>query len=151
MAIPLPALNSAFGQGHHGRACPEVTFYYDIVCPYAYLASMQLPALAERVGAQIDWRPILLGGVLQAIGSAPGEGPAVRQAMIQKDIARWAEYLRVPLHVPREHPRRTVEAMRLLCWTLPVARPVLSAALYRAYWVEGKDISDVDVLVTIAE
>ncbi len=149
--IPLPAINSSFGHGHHDQAGPEVLFYYDIVCPYAYLASTQLPALAERVGAVIDWRPVLLGGVLQALGSNPSNAAPARLAMTGLDIQRWAEHLGVPLRMPPEHPRRTVEAMRLLCWTPPVARRALTQALYRAYWVEGRDISSVAVLGEIAE
>lgn len=149
--IPLPALNSSFGHGHHDRACPEVTFYYDIVCPYAYLASTQLPALAERTGSVIDWRPILLGGVLQTLGSAPNSGPPARLAMNRLDIDRFAALFQVPLRMPPEHPRRTVEAMRLLCFTPPVARRALSEALFRAYWVDGLDISSPPVLVQIAE
>lgn len=151
MAIPLPALNSSFGHGNYDHAAPEITFYYDIVCPYAYLAAMQLPALAEGLGAQIDWRPILLGGVLGTIGSNPNAAPAPRLHMTRLDIARWAEHLGIELHTPAEHPRRTVEAMRLLCWTPPVARKSLSLALFRAYWVEGRDISSVPVLIEIAQ
>ncbi|MBK8264736.1 MAG: DsbA family protein [Nannocystis sp.] len=48
----------------------ELRFYYDIVCPYAYLASMQVEALAARVGAELQWRPVLLGGLFRA-ASAP--------------------------------------------------------------------------------
>src|SRR5262249_43813243 len=105
----------------------------------------------ERVGAAIDYRPILLGGVLKALKSAPNEGPAARKAMTRLDLARWAEHLGVPLHMPAEHPRRTVEAMRLLCWAPRLSRAALMAALYRAYWVEGRDVSDLAVLGAIAE
>ena len=38
------------------------TFYYDVVCPYAYLASTQIEAMAARAGAEIEWVPVLLGG-----------------------------------------------------------------------------------------
>jgi 2-hydroxychromene-2-carboxylate isomerase len=147
MATPVPAHKSA---GAHVER-PTVTFYYDIVCPYAYLASEQIEALCERVGAAIDWRPILLGGVLKALSSTPNEGTPARQAMIRLDLDRWAEHLQVPLRMPAEHPRRTVDAMRLLCFTPPVARPALTHALYRAYWAEGRDVSSLDVLCDIAE
>ena len=41
-------------------------FYYDIVCPYAYLAAGQIEGLAARTGATIEWCPVLLGGLLKA-------------------------------------------------------------------------------------
>ena len=150
MRIPLPALNASMGRGHYDRAQPEVKFYFDFVCPYAYLASLQLPALCERMDAFIEYRPILLGGVLKALGSEPNAGPQVKTAMTRRDLQRWAEYLQVPLSMPAEHPRRTVEALRLLCWAPRAAWPDLVKVLYRAYWVEGLDITSHQVLAQLA-
>ncbi|HRI53905.1 MAG TPA: 2-hydroxychromene-2-carboxylate isomerase, partial [Pseudomonadota bacterium] len=151
MRIPLPAINTAFGSGQKGRVVPEVRFYFDIVCPYAYLASQLLPPLCARLGAHIDYRPILLGGVLKALGSEPSGASAARQASTRLDLLRWAEHLEVPLRFPASHPQRTVSAMRLLCWAPGEARPELAAALYRAYWVEGRDLNDPAELGAIAQ
>lgn len=150
MRIPLPAINTAFGSGQKGRIVPEVGFYFDIVCPYAYLAAQQLPALCARMGAHLDYRPILLGGVLKALGSEPSAGSPARQASTRLDLLRWAEHLGVPLRFPAAHPRRTVAAMRLVCWAPGEARAELVAALYRAYWVEGRDITVPEELGAIA-
>jgi 2-hydroxychromene-2-carboxylate isomerase len=145
VAVPKHADSSDAGQRP-----PEVRFYFDIVCPYAYLASTQIEDVCARAGARLDYRPILLGGVLKALGSEPMAAPA-RAAMIPVDLRRWSEHLGVPLRFPAEHPRRTVEAMRLLSWAPRLLRAALMAALYRAYWVEGRDVSDLQVLGEIAE
>jgi len=42
---------------------PTLDFWFDYTCPYAYLASTQVEALAGRTGARLVYRPMLLGGV----------------------------------------------------------------------------------------
>ena len=39
----------------------EVIFYYDVVCPFAYMASRYIERLGQKTGANIQWRPVLLG------------------------------------------------------------------------------------------
>ena len=46
----------------------ELSFFYDVVCPYAYLASTRIEALAARCGARVRLRPILLGGLFREVG-----------------------------------------------------------------------------------
>ena len=130
-----------------------LAFYYDISCPYAYLASRQIETLAAHHGATLEWRPILLGGVFKALGS--GDGPmasfAPAKAMVNaQDMIRQAQRWGVPLEVPAGHPQRTVEAMRLIVAAPEALRPALTHALYRAYWVEGRPVSAPETVAQIA-
>ena len=52
----------------------DLYFYYDIVCPYAYLASRRVEAMAERTGATLEWCPVLLGGLLAWAWASWGRG-----------------------------------------------------------------------------
>ena len=55
----------------------QVEFYFDFGSPYSYLAYKALPGIAAAHGAQIVWRPMLLGGVFKATGNhSPAEVPA---------------------------------------------------------------------------
>ncbi len=38
----------------------SLQFFYDYGSPYSYLANSQLPALRERTGCEIVYRPVLL-------------------------------------------------------------------------------------------
>jgi 2-hydroxychromene-2-carboxylate isomerase len=125
------------------------TFYYDIVCPYAYLASTQVEALAARAGAEIVWEPILLGGVFRAIGQSdqPAQAmPPAKVALGQLDLQRYAALYGVPLEMHPRHPLRTVEVMRLLHTVAGAEQVALMHRLYRAHFVERRDISDRAVL-----
>ena len=131
----------------------KITFYYDIVCPYAYIASQRIAAVAKRCGAAVDWQPVLLGGIYRSIEApqVPVESWSVPRAELGRlDLPRQADFHGVPLRFPSGHPRRTVEAMRLLVAAEGADRVALTHALYRAYWVEGADISDRSVLDAIA-
>jgi 2-hydroxychromene-2-carboxylate isomerase len=125
-------------------------FYYDIVCPYAYLASTHVEALARAAGVDVRWKPMLLGGVFRAIG-AP-DAVAMPPAKVQHNLAdmrRWADVLGVPLSLHPRHPRRSVEAMRLLNAVDGAERIRLTHALYRAYFVEHRNIDERQVLRAI--
>jgi 2-hydroxychromene-2-carboxylate isomerase len=125
-------------------------FYYDIVCPYAYLASTKLEELERATGVTAVWKPMLLGGVFRAIG-APDEQvmPLPKAAHNLADMRRWADVMGARLKLHPRHPRRSVEAMRLLHTVDGADRIRLSHALYQAYFVEGRNIDERPVLRAI--
>jgi 2-hydroxychromene-2-carboxylate isomerase len=132
----------------------RVRYYFDVVCPFAYLGSTQIRRICEAAGATLEWRPMLLGGVYRAIG-APDFPSVPRNRILGNaiDTARWARRYGVPLEWSPGHPRRSVEAMRLLCaaeMSGDAARlEALTHALYRAYWADGEDVASRDLLARI--
>lgn len=127
-------------------------FWFDFSCPYAYVASTRVEALAARTGAELDPRPMLLGGVFKARGTAQNLsgtlGPA-KAAHNLNDMRRQAQMAGVPLRMPPAgHPFRTVEALRCL---LAVGAPFMPLAhhFYRAYWAEGRDLGQREVVVAV--
>lgn len=68
----------------------QAVFYFDVGSPTSYLAHRALPKVAMETGAQIVWRPVLLGGIFQATGNkTPMDCPAKAKWMID-DLQRWA-------------------------------------------------------------
>jgi 2-hydroxychromene-2-carboxylate isomerase len=116
-------------------------FYYDVVCPYAYLASTRVEALAARAGQTVEWKPILLGGVFKSIGREDAPLIPEKARLNLLDMHRYARLHGVPLKLHPNHPIRTVSAMRLLHTVDGAERVRLSHALYRMYFVENRDPS----------
>ncbi len=114
-------------------------FWFDYSCPYAYLASTQIDALAARAKATIVYKPMLLGGVFRAVETSQNLFNELSPAKARHnglDMHRWAELFGVPLTMPASHPMRTVEALRatIVCGI----DPKVVAGFYRAYWIDGR-------------
>jgi len=118
-------------------------FWFDYSCPYAYLASTQVEALASRTGARLVYRPMLLGGVFAANGTPQklfATLSAAKAAHNARDLDRWAQLWGVPFAMPSGHPLRTVEALRAT--VASGIDPRVVHAFYRAYWVDGRGPSE---------
>lgn len=128
-------------------------FWFDFSCPYAYLASRCVEALAERTGATLELRPFLLGGVFRALDTPQVLFKTLSPAKARhngRDMFRWADLLDVPLSMPSGHPFRTVTALRAL---LAVGEPFgpLMHRFFHAYWVDGANLGDTSVVSAILE
>jgi 2-hydroxychromene-2-carboxylate isomerase len=119
---------------------PLIDYHFDFSCPYAYLGSLRIEALAAAHGSTLRWRPFLLGGVFRSLGYE-ADTVAAKARHNLADMHRWADHFGATLRMPAAHPMRTVRALRTLIalderhWSLFIA------AVYRRYWVEGADIT----------
>ncbi len=124
-----------------------IDFWFDYTCPYAYLGSTQVEAVARRTGRTLTWKPMLLGGVFKAHATPQRLfetlSPA-KAAHNANDMARWAALYGVPLRMPEGHPFRSVEALRA---TLAAGcDPRVIHGFFHAYWGDNRPISDEAVM-----
>ena len=121
--------------------------FFDYTCPYAYLATTQAPALAKRIGAELVYRPILLGGVFKARGTPQNLSNVLspsKAAHNLADMQRWAKRYDKPLRMPAAHPMRSVEALRA---TLASGiDPDVITRFFAAYWDRNEDIGKPEVI-----
>jgi len=130
----------------------EVEFFFDCASPWTYLAFHNIQQLASREGFTIRWRPILVGGVFNAVNPSvysmwddPGS-PKMRYMV--KDLADCAR--RAGLRIrwrPSVFPVRSMKVMRG-CLVAETQGLLVSYATraFELYWSEDQDISDDRVL-----
>ena len=135
---------------------PEIEFFFDCSSPWTWLAFHNIRPLARELNAAIDWRPVLVGGIFNAVNDSVyrfrESGPPAKHAYMAKDLADWARQAGLSLHwPPAVFPVNSVTAMRLCLVALPQGRlePV-AAALFEAYWRDDRDISQPAVIAEIA-
>lgn len=131
-----------------------IEFHFDFSSPYSYIASEQIEPLAARHGRTVDYKPVLLGAVFKTSGGAPLTelyGPKASYAV--RDFERSARYAGVPYRKPSRFPIASLAAKRAVVW-LQQHQPALAApfihAIYRAFFVDDRDISDAAVVGDIA-
>ncbi len=117
-----------------------VEIYFDVVCPYAYLGMTQIERVAASAQARVAYKPMLLGGVLNAFELPDPNAAKARHNLL--DMKRWADVFGVPLEMPLGHPRRTVLAMRAVVAAGDADFARAAHALFRAYWADGLDVAE---------
>jgi 2-hydroxychromene-2-carboxylate isomerase len=137
-------------------ASPILEFNYDISCPFAYIASTRVEALAARTGATLIYRPVLLGAIYRATSAPQGSGGSAsdvfnstKKVVTAKGMQRTLRRYQIAYNPPPQHPRKTVNALRLLHAVDEEEREILTKNLFRAYWVEGRDVSNDEELLKI--
>ena len=126
----------------------QVEFFFDFGSPTTYLAYTQLPKLAAA-GADLVWRPMLLGGVFKATGnSSPVTVPAKGRWM-GDDLLRWARRYGVPFTFNPHFPVNTLTLMRGAVG-MQLRQPDSFAryvdAMFNAMWVAPRNLGDPAVL-----
>lgn len=140
---------------------PTLEFFYDCSSPWTYFAFTRIIPLAEQLGVTIEWRPILVGGVFNAVNQ---ELYSSREAMFNsensprlnyyiKDLNDWAELCGLSVTMPPNHPISSVKAMRGAFYAAEQGALIpYSREVFATYWGgQTPDIADDEVLRAICE
>ncbi|SIR43731.1 2-hydroxychromene-2-carboxylate isomerase [Pseudacidovorax sp. RU35E] len=130
----------------------RVECFFDFGSPAAYLAWMQLPHVCADTGAELVWRPMLLGGVFQATGNrSPAEVPAKGRYM-REDLQRFARRAGVPFEHNPHFPINTLTLMRGAT-AMQMHRPErfqgYAQAVFEAMWAQPRNLGDAAELTAV--
>lgn len=130
-----------------------IEFYFDFSSPYGYFASTRIDGLAARHGRTVNWHPILLGAVFKVTGSQPLPTLPLKGDYARRDIERCARLYGIAFRVPSRFPVATQAPARAMLWLMDQDRDralKLAHAVFRAYFVEDRDIASPEVTADIA-
>ena len=133
----------------------RIDFYFDCSSPWTYLAFHAVQPLAAEAGAEIAWKPILVGGVFNTVNQTVYDNRAapnpLKQAYMLKDLADWARLYGLSIKMPPTvFPVNSVKCMRGCFVAMERGQLVPYArAVFETYWGEDRDISKDEVIDSI--
>jgi 2-hydroxychromene-2-carboxylate isomerase len=132
----------------------KLEFFYDCSSPWTYLAFSQIEKVAQRHQADLIWRPILVGGVFNAVNPsvyAQRANPLkIKARYMKKDLQDWAHLYGLKITDMNDlivFPVNSVKAMRgaFVAQEQGKIAPY-SKLVFETYWGANRDISKDEVL-----
>jgi 2-hydroxychromene-2-carboxylate isomerase len=130
----------------------RVEIFFDCSSPGTYLAYDGLERMATELAIDIVYRPILAGGVFNAVNRDVYERrasmPAVKLRWMQKSTLEWAALAGLKIRWPPPvMPVNSVKAMRGVVVAQRHGRVAdMARATFEAFWKYGEDISQDEIL-----
>ena len=134
----------------------RLEFFFDCSSPWTYLAFHRIEDVCAEANADLVWRPILVGGVFNAVNSSVYEQRAkpvpAKARYYLKDLQDWARCYGIAIGQPPVFPVNSVKAMRgVFVAERHGCVAAYARAVFEAYWGDLRDISQDDVLAGILE
>ena len=134
----------------------EIEYFLDCSSPWTYLSFRGILELEKKKEFKIVWKPILVGGIFNSINPSVYETRKnpVKEKMdySQKDLQDWAALRDININWPKIFPINSVKAMRGAFYFIDKAEiEGYLESIFQSYWTTGKDISDINTLLEIAE
>jgi len=134
----------------------KLEFFFDCSSPWTYLAFHKIEELCRETGATLEWRPILVGGVFNAVNPSVYENRAkpvpAKARYYAKDLRDWTRHYGLRIGQPPVFPVNSVKAMRGAFFALERGvLPAYARAVFESYWGELEDISQDAVLEKVVD
>jgi 2-hydroxychromene-2-carboxylate isomerase len=132
----------------------RLEFFFDCSSPWTYLAFHRIEEVAREASAELVWRPILVGGVFNAVNptvyAQRADPTPAKAAYHGKDLADWARLYGLRIGMPPVFPVNSVKAMRGAFVAAEHGRlSAYARAVFESYWGRLEDISQDGVLEKI--
>jgi len=134
---------------------PRLEFFFDVSSPWTYLAFHNVQPLARELGVAVEWKPILVGGVFNAVNQSVYEQRAnpvmVKARWHKKSMMDWARLAGLKIKFPPAvFPVNSVKVMRACCALESEPMVRFARAAFEAYWGDDADIAQDDAVADIA-
>lgn len=125
----------------------HVEYWFDYGSPAAYLGYYGIKAVAARTGAEIVWKPMLLGAVFQATGNHTPMTVEAKGRWMMVDFKNHADRLGIPFEM---NPHFIFNTMALMRGAILAGErgeiEAYSDRMFDAVWRDGLNMGDPAVI-----
>lgn len=130
----------------------SVDFYYDYGSPASYLAWTRMPALCHMYGAELVYKPILIGGIFKITGNVSPVMIEPKGRWFFDDMARFAAHYGVPFVKNPYFIINSLPLMRGALWAEREGRlEDFNRVMFEACWVEERNLNDPDEIKAVVK
>jgi predicted DsbA family dithiol-disulfide isomerase len=130
----------------------RIIAYSDYVCPWCYIGHRRIDQLRREFDVQVEWRPFELHPETPKSGTilAGRLGSAARARAYEENILGIARDSQITMRMPAviANSHRALEAAEFA--RDDGAFDAMHEGLFAAYFGDGRDIGDIDVLCEVA-
>ena len=122
----------------------HITFYFDPISPYAYLAFEKLPEALMGHSYSVTYKPILFAALLKHHGQLGPAEIAPKRDWTYRQVLWQARAHNVDLQMPASHPFNPLGLLRLAvaCSRDGLPNRYVCETIFRHVWEGGADASD---------
>jgi 2-hydroxychromene-2-carboxylate isomerase len=122
----------------------QITFFFDFISPYAYLAFEKLPQALKGLSYAVEYRPVLFAGLLKHHGQLGPAEIAPKRDWTYRQVLWTAQSHGIAMQLPAAHPFNPLGALRLAlaCGSGGVVNRYVAETVFRHIWRGGADAAD---------
>ncbi len=122
----------------------HITFYFDFISPYAYLAFERLPLALQGLSYQVTYKPVLFAAMLNHYGQLGPAEIAPKRTWTYRQMQWLAREHGIALQAPASHPFNPISLLRLAlaCGADGVCNRYVTETIFRHVWTSGQEAGD---------
>jgi 2-hydroxychromene-2-carboxylate isomerase len=131
----------------------HITFYFDVISPYAYLAFEKMPQALQGISHSVTYKPVLFGAILQQFGQLGPAEIAPKREWTYRQIQWLAKEQGTVLQMPASHPFNPIALLRLAlaCGHAGACNRYVAQCLFGHVWQGGQEAQDGQRLQALIE
>ena len=129
----------------------HITFYFDVISPYAYLAFEKLPHALMGISYSVTYKPVVFGAILKHFGQLGPAEISPKRTWTYRQVAWLAKEQGTQLHMPTSHPFNPISLLRLAiaCGERGQCHRFVAQTLFDFVWKDGLEAADPQRLATL--